>query len=418
MNWYKMDATALKTQLKVDPVEGLSNAEARHRMEAHGPNELIDKGVKSPWSILWEQVTAVMVIILIVAAGLSALLGDFKDTIAILAIVVLYVILGFSQEYRAEKAMAALKRLAVPNVRVRREGRIIELSAKDLVPGDIVLLEAGNLVPADARLLESVNLRIQESALTGESEPVDKSAVGLGDKDLAIADRINSIYMGTVVTYGRGTAIVVETGMNTELGNIARMIQTTGRESTPLQRKLDQLGKTLAIGAIGISVFIFLLGLLRGEDIKLMVLTAISIAVAAVPEGLPAVVTIALAIGAQRMLKRQSLVRKLTAVETLGSVTVICSDKTGTLTENRMTVTAIDAANHRLDLTEYFKNKHPSTSASMDQDSLVFTRPEIGLLLTIGSLCNDAVLKHEAETGSYTALGDPTEGSLTIAAAN
>ena len=304
-------------------------------------NSLKDS-LTSPWRIIWEQLTAFMVVILIIAAVISLLLGDEKDAIAILIIVVLNAILGFSQEFRAERAMAALKQMTVPIVRVRRDGQIQEIPARDLVKGDIVLLEAGNLVPADGRLLESSNLRVQESALTGESEPVGKHTRAIDGENIPLGDRKNMVYMGTVVSYGRGTAVITNTGMNTELGKIADMLQKVEREPTPLQRRLAQLGKGLAIAALGIVAVVFILGLLRGEEFGLMFLTAISMAVAAVPEGLPAVVTIGLALGAQRMLKRQALIRKLPAVETLGSVTVICSDKTGTLTENRMTVTILD----------------------------------------------------------------------------
>jgi Ca2+-transporting ATPase len=377
--------------------------------------------------------TAVMVVILIVAAVISAFLGDYKDTIAIMAIVVLNSILGFTQEYRAEKAMAALKKLAVPTVKVRRDGHVREVSARELVPGDVVLLEAGALVPADGRLLESANLRVQESALTGESEPVEKNPEALATEDLPLGDRRNMVYMGTVVTYGRGLAVVVETGMKTELGRIAEMIQTVEREPTPLQRRLEQLGRGLAIAALVIVAVVFALGLLRGEDVRLMFLTAISMAVAAIPEGLPAVVTIALALGAQRMLKRRALIRKLPAVETLGSVTTICSDKTGTLTENRMTVTVLDVAGHMLNLTEMTHhgqpvwtppdNPHPvavpSREAAAGPETMpAQLAPSLQLLLAGAALCNDAILEPEVDgTDRLHAVGDPTEGALVVAAA-
>ena len=341
-NWYSQNIQQVCDTFQVDPDIGLSESEINRRRSVHGPNELIDRGLKSPWLILWEQLTAVMVVILIIAALVSAVLGDYKDAIAIVAIVILNAILGFIQEYRAEKAMAALKKMAVPTVKVRRDGRVQEISARELVPGDIVLLEAGNVVPSDARLIESINLRTQEAALTGESDPVEKISAAVSGEISPWATGSIWSYMGTVVTYGRGVAVVVETGMQTELGKIADMIQTVEREPTPLQRRLEQLGRGLAYASLGIVAIVFVLGLLRGEDLRLMFLTAISMAVAAIPEGLPAVVTIALALGAQRMLKRQSLIRKLPAVETLGSVDVICSDKTGTLTENRMTVTVLD----------------------------------------------------------------------------
>src|SRR5690349_4156820 len=299
--WYQVEPPIVLHQHGTDATHGLSATEAKRRLIQHGPNELVERGAKSPWRIVWEQLTATMVVILIVAAVISAALGDHEDTIVILAIVALNAILGFTQEYRAERAMAALKKLAAPIVRARRDGHVRELAARDLVPGDIVLLEAGNLVPADGRVLESVNLRLQEAALTGESEPVDKVAHALDTADLPLGDRRNMAYMGTVVTYGRGQIVVTDTGMRTELGTVAALLQTMAPEQTPLQRRLDQLGRTLALAALAIVGVIFVLGLLRGEDLKLMFLTAVSMAVAAVPEGLPAVVTIALALGAQRM---------------------------------------------------------------------------------------------------------------------
>jgi Ca2+-transporting ATPase len=387
-----------------DAAHGLSTAEAARRLIQHGPNELVERGAKSPWRIVWEQLTATMVVILIVAAVISAALGDYKDTIIILAIVVLNAILGFTQEYRAERAMAALKKLAVPIVKVRRDGHVQELAARELVLGDIVLLEAGNLVPADGRILESANLRIQEAALTGESEPVDKVTHALGEEELPLGDRRNMGYMGTVVTYGRGQIVVTDTGMRTELGAIAAMLQTMEQEPTPLQRRLNQLGRTLAIVALAIVGVIFAIGLLRGEDIKLMFLTAVSMAVAAVPEGLPAVVTITLALGAQRMLRRRALIRKLAAVETLGSVTVICSDKTGTLTENRMTVTALESAGQRAAMADLLPAAAPTNADGPRLQPVA--QPALALLLAGGALCNDALL----EPGGDEAGGERVVG--------
>jgi P-type Ca2+ transporter type 2C len=425
--WHTCDIEEVLQELGSDQAQGLTQAEAARRLAESGPNELVEKGCKSPWVILWEQVSATMVVILIVAAIASAALGDYHDAFAILAIVVLFSLLGFSQEYQAEKAMAALKKLAVPTVKVQRNGQIQELSAREVVVGDLVLLETGDLVPADCRLLESVNLRIQEASLTGESEPVEKKIGALEKEDLPLGDRRNMAYMGTMISYGRGQGIVTDTGMNTELGYIASMIQSVAQGHTPLQRRLDDLGKILAVMALGIAGLIFLLGLWRGEELKLMFMTAVSMAVAAVPEGLPAVVTIALALGAQRMLKRHALIRKLPAVETLGSVTVICSDKTGTLTENRMTVTMIDLAGHRLDLTEP-ESQHITLTLS---DGLLSTENKpavssaLGLLMVGGTLCNDASLQANSngskeENGEKTAayaVGDPTESALVVAAA-
>jgi len=413
--WYRKESSEAISLLNSDAEAGLASAEAQHRMVEHGPNELVERGLKSPWRILWEQLTGLMVVILIVAAVVSGALADWKDAIAILAIVVINAALGFSQEFRAEKAMAALKQLAVPTVKVRRDGHVVEISARELVPGDVVLLEAGALVPADGRLLESANLRVEEAALTGESEPVEKHVRSLDRADLPVGDQRNMVYMGTVVTYGRGLTVITATGMNTELGRIAELIQTAEREPTPLQRRLAQLGKGLAVAALVIVAVVFVLGLLRGEDWQLMLLTAISMAVAAVPEGLPAVVTIALALGAQRMLKRQALIRKLPAVETLGSVTVICSDKTGTLTENRMTVTVLDVLGETQQVDTLLQQGVPVADAEL----LPGHRPPVrslGLLAKAAALCNDASLAPTPE-GGYRAVGDPTEGALVVAAA-
>ncbi|MBC7264209.1 MAG: cation-translocating P-type ATPase [Chloroflexi bacterium] len=433
-NWHRLDVADVLTELRSDPDGGLSQVEAQRRLAEHGANELIERGLKSPWRILWEQLTGTMVVILIIAATISVALGDHKDAAAIIAIVVLNAILGFTQEYRAERAIAALKKLAVPTVRVRRDGKVLEISARELVPGDVIFLEAGNLVPADGRVLESVNLRTLEATLTGESVPVEKTPQAIEEEEIPLGERHNMVYMGTVVTYGRGLAVVTETGMNTELGSIAEMIQVVGQEPTPLQRRLEQLGRGLAVAALAIVTVVFVLGLARGEDMRLMLLTAIGMAVAAVPEGLPAVVTIALALGAQRMLRRNALIRKLPAVETLGSVTVICSDKTGTLTENRMTVTVLDVAGHpAVNLDEQLYRGQPVLRPESPL-TLVGTRslgssegteptsqcldPTLTLLLIGGALCNDAMLEQDVNSpGQFRAIGDPTEGALVVAAA-
>ena len=358
-NWYELDSIEVLQKLKTNSIQGLSKSEVARRLKKHGFNELIERNIESPWQILWQQLTATMVLILLVAALVSAILGDFKDAIAILAIVIFNTLIGFKQEYQAQQSLAALKKLAVPSVRVRRNSCVEKISARELVPGDIVMLEAGNLIPADCRLLESASLRIQEASLTGESEPIDKNSSVLNRGELPLAERLNMTYMGTFVTYGRGLAVVTETGMSTELGQIAGAIQTVGREPTRLQQRLEVLGRVLGIAILFLVTAIFILGLLRGEDLKLMFLTAVSVGVASIPEGLPAVVTIALALGAQRMLTRKALIRKLPAVETLGSVTTICSDKTGTLTENRMTVTFLAVAGQRVDLAELLDSATP-----------------------------------------------------------
>ena len=416
-DWHRLEPKEVLTRLETDPERGLSQAEAERRLDEYGPNELVEHGLKSPLHILREQLTATMMLILIVAAIISAALGDAKDAVAIIAIVILNAVLGFRQEYQAERAMAALKKLAVPTVKVRRDGRLREISARELVTGDVVQLETGNLVPVDGRLLESVNLRVEEAALTGESQPVDKTVHALGGEELPVADRINTVYMGTLITYGRGQAVVTETGMDTELGHIATMIQATEQEPTPLQRRLAQLGRGLALAAVAIVTVVFVLGLARGEEARLMFLTAISMAVAAVPEGLPAVVTIGLAMGAQRMLQRRALIRKLPAVETLGSVTVICSDKTGTLTENRMTVTVLDV----LGETQRVDTLLQAGVPVLDADLTPGTEPAVrslGLLVEAAALCNDATLEAIDEGFvEYRAIGDPTEGALVVAAA-
>lgn len=426
-HWYELENEVVLSHLASNANRGLDEDEAARRISEHGKNELIERGMKSSWRILLEQFTQTMVVVLIIAAIVSGLLGDLKDTVAIVSIVILNALLGFRQEYQAEKAMAALKKLAVPNVKVRRGGHLLELSAIKLVPGDIIYVEAGNMVPADGRLLEAVNLRTQEAALTGESEPVDKTHQVLRGRELPLAERSNMVYMGTLVTYGRGQVVVTETGMNTELGNIAELMQSAGQERTPLQVRLDQLGKTLAWAALGLVLLVSVIGIVQGEDLETMFLTAISLAVAAVPEGLPAVVTISLALGARRMLNRKALIRKLPAVEALGSVTVICSDKTGTLTENRMTVTVIDVAEHRIDLTEEIDKSSggdiftiPFVNAQPSEDQIDFLRenPALALLLSTGALCNDAILECEDNRPeNFYIVGDPTEGALVVVAA-
>lgn len=417
--WHTLSINDTTEQLQTKIDTGLSENEAEARLSQYGPNQLEERGGRSPWSILWEQLTSVMVLILIAAAIVSALLGKVTETVAIASIVVLFAALGFIQEYRAEQAMAALRKLAVPLVRIIRGGERHEISAEALVPGDIVLLEAGSAIPADLRLVESANLRVQESILTGESEPVEKDVSTLDNPTMPLGDRTNLGYMGTVVTYGRGTGIVVETGMSTELGKIADLIQDVAPGKTPLQERLDQVGKLLALVGVIAAALVLAIGVYLNEPVDEMFLTAVSVAVAVVPEGLPAVVTVTLALGAQRMLRRKALIRKLPAVETLGAVTVICSDKTGTLTENRMTVTVIDVAGHFIELTGT-QTSHPAPSLKQNGANGVLDiaqqPPAIGLTLAGGTLCNDASLQPDPETGRYAVIGDPTEGALLVAA--
>jgi len=414
--WHTLDPTLVLDLQDVDPSRGLKPEEVVRRQTEFGPNELIERGLKSPWRILLEQFTDSMVIVLLVAAVISIFIKDLKDSIIILAIVLLNGALGFIQEYRAERAMAALKRMAAPIVKVLRDGQLSEFEARDLVPGDIFLLEAGDAVPADARLIESANLRVEEASLTGESLPSEKSIQPISAEGIPLGDRHNMVYMGTSVTYGRGTAVVVETGMKTELGRIAELIQSVEGEQTPLQKRMAHLGRSLAFAAIGIVAVVFLLGLLRGEELGEMFFTAVALAVAAVPEGLPAVVTISLALGAQRMLRRQALIRKLPAVETLGSVTVICSDKTGTLTENRMQVKILDVAERTADIEETLRDGMPILRAADTRHEP--TWKALSMLLVSGALCNDAQIQADTKVeGDFTTVGDPTEGALLVAAA-
>jgi len=327
--------------LAVEPARGLRSDEATRRLQQHGANVLAEGRRRGPLRMLAAQFADFMILVLIAAALIAGAIGDLSDTLVIVAIVVLNAIVGFVQEYRAERAMTALRQLAAPIARVLRDGRSQHIAASELVPGDIVLLDAGNLVPADLRLLESAQLRTQEAALTGESEPVAKTVGSLPKTDLPLGDRTSMAFKGTLVVHGRGRGVVVATGMATELGHIAQLLHETEDSRTPLQRRLTRFGRILAVAVLLISGVLFVTGLLRGEPPILMLLTAISLAVAAIPEALPAVVTVALALGARRMVIRHALIRKLPAVETLGSVTFICADKTGTLTLNRMRVEAL-----------------------------------------------------------------------------
>jgi len=414
--WYKLDPDEALQGVH-SRREGLTEDEAAARLERYGPNQLEERRGRSPIIAFLEQFTEIMVIVLLVATVISFVVGETTDAVMILIIVILNAILGFTQEYRAERAMAALRQLAIPTVRVRRERQVKEIRSVDLVPGDIILLEAGMRVPADARLLEAINLRVEEAALTGESVPVDKIEEAIEGDGVAIGDRRNMTYMGTTVTYGRGTAVVVGTGMNTELGHIATMLQTVTQERTPLQARMAELGKWLAIIALAIVVIVFAEGvILADQPIQEMFLVAISLAVAAVPEGLPAVVTIALALGAQRMVRRRALVRRLPAVETLGSVTVICSDKTGTLTENRMTVTVLDVAGDSMTVSELLRKAQPSLMR--ENGEIPPPDRDFALLLAGAALANDATLAtEEDDSKEYVAVGDPTEGALVVAAA-
>jgi len=410
---------------------GLSTKEAKQRLEKYGPNTLTEKKRISPLKILLEQFTDFMVIILLVSTAISAFMGEITEAVTIIAIVVVNAVLGFIQEYKTERTMEALKGLAAPTAKVVREGESVEIPAEEIVPGDLIVLEAGDRVPADAMLVEAKNLQVDESLLTGESVPVEKSLQSEGKKNQDSTNGNNMVYMGTIVTSGRAKAVVQATGMLTEMGKIADMLQNIEDEETPLQRKLEHLGKFIVYGCIIICAIVSVTGILRGEELFTMLLSGISLAVAAVPEGLPAIVTIALALGVQRMLKRNALIRKLPAVETLGCASVICSDKTGTLTENRMTVRKIYAGESMVDVKgsgynlegEFLQN-------GRNIDPL--KNNTMKLALEIAGLCNNA--KITVDTGEkhgiaekiksmvsgqkkLTVTGDPTEVALLVAAA-
>jgi Ca2+-transporting ATPase len=388
-------ADAVAQRLGADPARGLDPGEAAARLERHGPNELDSGEGLHPARILWEQFTSPMILLLAAAGVLSAALGDVTEAIVIFVVVVLNAWIGFRQEYRAEKAMAALQAMATPTVNVVRAGTPQQIPARELVPGDLVQLDAGARVPADGRLVEAHAMRVEESALTGESVAVDKHPAPV-EPDAPLAERTSMAYSGTSVAAGRGRMVVTATGMKAELGRVAGLLQGADEGKTPLQQRLDTLVRRLALAAGAIVAIVFGFGLLRGEELDTLLLTAVSLAVAAIPESLPAVVTITLALGAQRMLRRNALIRRLYAVETLGSVTTICSDKTGTLTQNRMTVVVLDMAGARRDLND----EEPSRDA-------LHGEPTLRMLLVGGALCNDTA---QAEDGSL--LGDPTETAL------
>jgi len=387
-----------KTELK----NGLTNIEATQRLSQYGTNELQEMGKKSMLSIFLSQIKETMMIILFIAALVSLLLHEYIDAAVIFIIVLLNAFIGFWQEYKAENALAALKKLAVPTVRVRRHGIEQQISATELVPGDIIIVEAGNIIPADARIAVAANLKLQESTLTGESESVLKNTIPLSGEDIPLGDRKNMLYMGTIVTYGRAEAVITATGMNTELGKIATMLQEVEDEKTPLQLRLTKLGRSLAWMALVLIVVVAGMTFMRGLGLTEIFMTAISMAVAAIPEGLPAVVTIALALGAQKMFQKKSLIRHLPAVETLGSVSVICSDKTGTLTQNVMTAANIVLPGVAYKMQDIIDGKTDNA--------------QLQLLLTAGALCSDAELTEQDDNGDFSAVGDPTETALIIAA--
>ncbi|MBN1612915.1 MAG: cation-translocating P-type ATPase [Deltaproteobacteria bacterium] len=426
-------AQGLKCQIET----GLTAAEAAARQKEHGYNELAERPRPGFFKLLLDQFNNFLIIILIIAAVVSLLLGEYIDAIAIMLIVVLNAVVGVVQESKAEAALAALKKMAAPNAQVIRDGHQMTIPARELVPGDIVLLEAGNYVPADMRLVESVNLKIEEASLTGESVPVEKDARVVLDKEAPLGDRHNTAFMSTLVTYGRGRGLVAATGMHTQLGLIAEMLQSYEEEDTPLQQKLQQLGKVLGTACLAICGVVFVYGIFRDThpgmilsdgflhylriekmDIINLFMTAVALAIAAVPEGLPAIVTICLALGMQQMIKRHALIRKLPAVETLGCATIICSDKTGTLTQNEMTVVQGWTGGKRFRVTG--EGYNPIGQFSMSETTFDPRREgDIAVLLQGGLLCNDGRLEESGESKGekqWRIIGDPTEGAMVVAA--
>ncbi|OGW67188.1 MAG: HAD family hydrolase [Nitrospirae bacterium RIFCSPLOWO2_02_FULL_62_14] len=420
VGWHALAPEALAGRLRTNAEAGLGDQEARRRLAQQGPNELSEAPPPSPLTLFLRQFSSLIIWVLIVAAVVSGFLQEWVDAGAILIIVLLNATLGFVQEFKAERSLAALKKLSAPSAHVVRDGMLRVIPARELVPGDVIHIEAGDHVPADARLIYAAGLRAQEASLTGESVPVDKSAETLADGRLSLGDRRNMLFLGTFMTAGKGRALVVATGGGTELGRLAVMIRQAGLEDTPLQRRLDRFGLVLLYLSLGIVSVVFVLGLLRGEPLIGMFLTAVSLAVAAIPEGLPAIVTITLALGVTRMVARHALIRRLPAVETLGSTTVICTDKTGTLTKNEMTVTRLYIDGRSFEVTGEGYNPQGEVHETLDgrretSDARRETPESLRELLTAAVLCNDAELIQDES--AWRVIGDPTEGALLVAAA-
>ena len=391
--WYTKDMAKVATELATNTDTGLSSTEAKKRLEKFGTNEFSEHKKESIFKLFFEQINSLLIYILIGAAVISIVVGEYSDAAIIIFVILLNSVIGVIQESKAEKALEELKKMTTPKAIVKRDGMVKEIPSEQIVPGDIVIIDAGRFIPADLRLMETANFKVEESSLTGESVPVDKNANWLTTDEAPIADQHNMAFMSTLATYGRAVGIVVSTGMQTEIGKIANLLGKQEKEQTPLQKKLAELGKILGIGAVIVSIVIFLIGFFQGRDILDMFLISVSLAVAAIPEGLPAIVTIVLALGVQRMIKRRAVVRKLPAVETLGAVSVICSDKTGTLTQNKMTVTKV------------FAN---GTYVAMD--SSLLRGPKYSRFFEAMALCNDAVCTEKEQSG------DPTEIALVAAA--
>lgn len=410
--WYQQEQAEVLQSLRTR-ISGLNSAEAAERQKIY-PNVLDTTENNQPWIMFLRQFTDTMVLVLLAATVISGAIGAMADAVTILAIVVINALLGFIQEYRAEKSLEAIKKMASPHAVVIREGRKQSIDASELVPGDIIWVEAGDKIPADVRFLETHSLEVEEAALTGESVPVEKNSATIAG-EAPLAERYNLGFMGTSVTRGRGLAVVVETGMRTEMGKIAALIKDTEQVMTPLQRKLDQLGKTLIVICIGVCALVTVLGILRGEPVMTMFMAGISLAVAAIPEGLPAIVTVVLALGVQRMASHNAIVRKLPAVETLGCTTAICSDKTGTLTQNKMTVVRIATLKHDLQVTSQGRHQMKGTFVDNNQheqnplQDVILKR-----LLEVARNCNNAQLTNDK--GKIETDGDPTEIALLVMA--
>ncbi|MDI6905394.1 MAG: cation-translocating P-type ATPase [Candidatus Bathyarchaeia archaeon] len=410
--WHSMKVNEVLQALNAK-IEGLSQEEAQKRLQEFGPNELKKEKRKSPVKLFFEQFTDILITILLIATVLSFAVGEVYDGIVIIAIVMACAVLGFTQEYKAEKALEALKKMTAPTATVLRDGKEVEIQTRDVVPGDILLLYTGDKVSADARLIEAINMKTDEAPLTGESTPVNKDVKPLPE-ETPVSDRRNIVFTGTVVVYGRGKALVTSTGMNTEFGKIAKMVQVTEEEETPLEKRMSHVGKWLGILCVAVCLFVGVFGIIRGRGPLEMILWSISLAVAAVPEALPAVVTGALAVGMYRMARENSIVRRLPAVETLGCTSVICSDKTGTMTKGEMTVQRIYVNDKTLKVTGV--GYEPQGEFLFEDKKLNPTKEkELYTLLKGATLCNDAKL--EKEEGKWVVKGDPTEGALVVAAA-
>ena len=406
--YFNLSVSETAQDLQVDLNKGLSSQEASERSQKYGPNVLEGGKEKSLLEMALEQLKDFLVLILMVAAVISIFLGEALEGIVILAIVVLNTILGVYQENKASNALKALKEMASPHAKALRNGQVVEIASNEVVPGDVIILEAGDYIPADLRLVESVNLKIDEAALTGESVPVEKDCKAVLAEDSSLGDRINSAYMGTVITYGRGKGVITDIGMKTQMGNIAGMLNDGDDEATPLQKKLDSLGKLLGIVCLAICGIIFLLGLVRGMELFDIFMTSVSLAVAAIPEGLTVVVTVVLAMGMQKMVKVNAIIKRLSAVETLGSTTVICSDKTGTLTQNKMTIQRIYDGKELYDVSG---TGYSPVGDITDKSGSKKTEAVQKVLESL-VLCNDAIYDPEKET----IVGDPTEAAMVVLA--